>query len=405
MTDETHAFKWSGIDSGGQRKKGVIQAAGIREAQLDLKKMGIEVIQLDPQKSKQLTMRSPKKIKPKDIQLFTRYLSTMLAAGLPIIQALDIVGGDQDNPSLKNLIFSIKSTIASGQSMAETFAQHPEHFSPLYSSLIKAGESSGTLDKILNRLALYLEKSEMIKRKVKKALTYPIAILLVALIVSLILLVVVVPQFQKMFASFGAQLPAFTMMVVHLSNFIRGYWWAMIGGLIAFVIWFRHQLKTSERFRFGLDRLSLRILIIGNVLRKGIIARFTRTLSTTLEAGMPIVDAIKSMAPIMGNSLYSKGIENIADDLISGNALSTAMRNTELFPNMVIQMISVGEASGKLPDMLSKIADYYEDEVNSVVDNLSSLLEPLIMIVLGVVIGTFVIAMYLPIFKIGSLAG
>ncbi|MHB1948161.1 MAG: type II secretion system F family protein [Gammaproteobacteria bacterium] len=405
MADDTHAFKWSGIDTSGKRKKGVIRAAGIKEAQNDLKKMGIEVIHLDTQKSTQLSMQRAKKIKPKDIQLFTRYLSTMLAAGLPIIQALDIVGTDQDNPTLKALIFSIKSNIASGQSMSETFAQHPQYFSPLYSSLIKAGESSGTLDKILNRLALYLEKSEMIKRKIKKALTYPIAILSVAFIVSGILLIFVVPQFQKMFASFGAQLPAFTMMVVHLSNFLRSYWWLMLLSLVILIFWFRHQLRTSEQFRYRIDRFILRFIIIGNVLKKGIIARFTRTLATTLEAGIPIVDAMKSMAPIMGNSLYSKGISNIADDLISGNSLSTAMRNTELFPNMVIQMISVGEASGKLPDMLSKIADYYEEEVNSVVDNLSSLLEPLIMVILGVVIGTFVIAMYLPIFKIGSLAG
>lgn len=403
MAENTQAFKWTGINNRGQRKSGVINALGPKEAQLELKRSGIEIIQIGPHKALNLGLSNKKKIKVKDIQLFTRYLSTMLSAGLPIIQALELVSADQDNKSLQELLVSIKNDIASGKSLSETFGRYPKYFNGLYTNLIKAGETSGTLDKILSRLAMYMEKTETIKRKIKKAMIYPIAILTVAFGVSLILLLFVVPQFQKMFASFGAQLPYFTMMVVHMSNFVRGYWWIILGALLIAFFTFRHMVRTKPEFRNGVDRFILRIYIIGPVLRKGIIARFTRTLSTTIEAGMPIVESMTAMAPIMGNNLYTQGVMQIAQDLMSGNALSVSMKKTDLFPNMVIQMIGVGEASGRLPDMLNKIADYYEEEVNAVVDNLSSLLEPLIMIILGVVIGTFIVAMYLPIFKIGSI--
>lgn len=402
MGDNTQAFKWTGLNSHGQREEGVIQAADGKDAQVELKKIGIEVISLTLKHKFHFPTRQ-KKIKVKDIQLFTRYLSTMLAAGLPILQALDIIGHDQDNPAMKKLIISIKNDISEGKTLAETFSRYPQQFSSLYCNLIKAGEKSGTLDKILNRLAGYLEKTETLKRKIKKALTYPIAIISVAFIVSGILLIFVVPQFQAMFASFGAKLPFFTRMVVHLSDFLRGYWWTIVLVIIALVLGWKYYWRFNENLRQKLDRWSLKIIIIGPVFKKGIIARFTRTLSTTLEAGMPIVESMKAMAPIMGNSLYSNAVLHMCDDISNGHTLSASMSSTSLFPNMVIQMISVGEASGKLSDMLNKVADYYEEEVNSIVDNLSSLLEPLIMLLLGVIVGTFVVAMYLPIFKMGSL--
>lgn len=402
MAENTQLFKWTGINSQGQRTDGSLRAADLKEAQVELKKMRIEVISVVPKKGLHFPTRK-KKIKVKDVQLFTRYLSTMLTAGLPIIQALDIIAQDQENPAMHTLIMSIKGDIAGGKTLAETFNQYPEQFSSLYCNLIKAGEKSGTLDKILNRLAGYLEKTETLKRKIKKALTYPIAILSVAFIVSGILLIFVVPQFEKMFSSFGAQLPIFTRMVVRLSEFLRSYWWiilfAMVGGFFAL----RTSLRTNEALKQRLDRFKLKLYVIGPVLRKGIIARFTRTLSTTLEAGMPIVESMKSMAPIMGSDMYMKAVYRMCDDINSGHPLSASMISTKLFPNMVIQMIAVGEASGRLAEMLNKIADYYEEEVNSIVDNLSSLLEPLIMLVLGGIVGTFVVAMYLPIFKIGSL--
>lgn len=402
MADSTQSFKWTGINNQGQRKSGVLQAPDVKDAQNELKKIGIEVISLTPHAGIRMPKRR-KKITTKHILLFTRYLSTMLNAGLPIMQALDVISNDQDNPSMKIMLMDIKTEIGSGKSLAETFGKYPNHFPPLYCSLVKAGEKSGTLDKILNRLATYLERTDAIKRKVKKALTYPIVILSVAMIVSAILLLFVVPQFQHMFASFGAKLPFFTRIIVNLSDFIRGYWWLVIGSIVLLVMWFKYKVRTSESFRNRLDRYILKIYIIGPVLQKGIIARFTRTLATTIEAGMPIVESMKTMINVMGNSVYSNAIRQLCDDVSSGHALSVSMANTQQFPNMVIQMISIGEASGKLPDMLTKIADYYEDEVNSIVDNLSSLLEPLIMMVLGVIVGTFVVAMYLPIFKIGSL--
>jgi type IV pilus assembly protein PilC len=280
---------------------------------------------------------------------------------------------------------------------------YPQHFNELYCNLIGAGEKSGTLEKILKRLGNYLERTETLKRKVKKALVYPAAIMTVALGVSLILLLFVVPQFQKMFTSFGAQLPLFTRMVVNLSDFLRSYWWLLIAGSVFGVYLARRSIAESESAQYAIDRYALKVYVIGDVLQKGVIARFARTLATTLEAGMPIVDSMRSMSLIMGNRIYSKAVLDICNDVVNGKQLSAAMESTKLFPNMAIQMIAVGEASGALADMLNKVADYYEDEVNAIVDNLSSLLEPVIMVVLGLIVGTFVVAMYLPIFKIGSL--
>lgn len=400
-------FQWSGLNRQGKRVDGVISAVDQKEAQNELKKTGIEVISLQPKKSINLFgfggEKKKKKIKPADILLFTRFLSTMLAAGLPIIQALDIIGDDQGNPAMQSMVKSMRSNIAGGKTLAESFSQYPQQFNELYCSLIKAGEKSGTLDKILIRLAIYMERTETLKRKVKKALIYPSAIMVVALVVSLILLLFVVPQFEAMFKSFGAELPFFTRMILNLSKFLKSYWWLLllIIGFGGYML--KSTIKKSEKAKLLIDKYILRTILIGAILRKSIIARFTRTLAITMDAGMPIIESMKSMAPVMGNRLYSKAVLEVCDDITSGHQLSVSMASTKLFPNMAIQMISVGEASGSLGDMLNRVADYYEEEVSQTVDNLSSLMEPLIMAVLGVLIGGFVVAMYLPIFKLGSL--
>lgn len=402
MADDKQAFQWTGLNRQGKRVSGVLQVASIKEAQAELRKMNIEVVKLE--KKSQILFRLPRqKIKARDILLFTRYLSTMLTAGLPILQAMEVISREQENPAIQSMVTSMKTNIASGKTLGESFSQFPQYFDELYCSLIKAGEKSGTLDKILKRLADYLEKTENLKRKIKKALTYPTVILFVALGVSLILLLFVVPQFQAIFSSFGAQLPLFTLMVVNFSHFLRSYFLLVIVFVGLMIGLFRRSLKQSKRFRERIDEFILRIMVIGPLLRKGIVARYTRTLAITLDAGVPIIEAMQLMENIMGNLVYSKAIMQICKDVASGNQLYVAMSNTKLFPNMVVQMISIGETSGALAEMLNKVADYYEEEVNSIVDNLSSLLEPLIMVLLGGIIGTFVVAMYLPIFKLGSI--
>lgn len=402
------SFQWSGIDNKGKRRDGVVQATDLKEAQLELTKMGVEVISLKP-KSQFLSLgnseifSNKKKITKKDILLLTRYISTMLTAGMPIVQALDIIAKDSENPSVGEMVLNIKNNVSSGKTLAESFALYPDEFGDLYCNLISSGEKSGTLETVLKRLGDYLERSEMLRSKVKKALIYPIAILCVAIGVSLVLLIFVVPQFERMFNSFGAELPLFTRAVVHLSEFLRDNWVAIFfGGFLAF-IGLKHYLKMSEKAKMAKDKYVLKVYIVGDVVRKSVIARFARTLATTLDAGMPIVDSMKSMSAVMGNRVYSKAIMDICYDVVNGKQLSAAMTSTGLFPNMAVQMISVGEASGSLGEMLNKVADYYEGEVNNIVDNLSSLLEPIIMVMLGLIVGGFIVAMYLPIFKIGSL--
>src|SRR3990167_302734 len=406
MAMTTQAFQWTGLNNQGNRVNGLIEAANSKDAQVILKKMEIEVITLEVKQKinfKLAFLSVRKKIHKRNILLFTRYLSTMLTAGLPLIQALDVMSNDKENPGMKSLIDSIKANISEGKTLAESLSKYPDHFNDLYCNLIKAGEKSGALNNILIRIGNYLERTENLKRKIKKALIYPAAIITIALIVSLILLLFVVPQFEGLFKSFGAQLPLFTRMVVSLSTFIRQYWW-VAGISIVFIIWcIRYLIKKSERLQLLIDKLVLRIYIIGPIFKKGIIARFTRTLATSLESGMPIVESMESMPAIMGNKVYSNAIIQICNDVIKGHQLSASMEASQLFPNMAVQMIAVGEVSGKLSDMLNKVADHYEEEVNTIVDNLSSLLEPVIMLLLGVIVGGFVVAMYLPIFRLGAL--
>ncbi len=400
MSDKVQAYAWSGINKQGNRVKGVVQAADERAAELELKSLDIEVISLKL-KSK-LFAFGPKKITSKEIVFFTRYISTMISAGMPIIQALDVISRDQENETLESVVVSLRASISSGTTFADSLSHYPEYFNPLFCNLVRAGEKSGTLDKVLKRIADYLEKGEILKRKIRNALIYPATIVAVALIVSLILLLFVIPQFETLFTHAHTKLPGFTMAVVHLSNYIRSYWWMIILVLVVIIWGMRYLLRTNENFAYKFDELSLRTVIIGNILKKATIARFTSTLAITLDAGVPIVDAMKTMVNIVGNRVYTKAILHVCDELVSGHPLSRSMADTNCFPNMVIQMVAVGEASGELPKMLNTIAGYYQDEVNSIADNLSTILEPLIIVVLGVIIGAFVIAMYLPIFKMGT---
>jgi type IV pilus assembly protein PilC len=402
MADNLQAFEWSGIDSKGKRVKGILRVNDGKEVQAELKKQGVELINFKLRKEINVSFgKSP--IKLKNILLFTRNLSTMLASGLPILQALEVISHDKDNEAMRAFIVKLRSNISGGKTLAETFGEYPDHFSALYTNLIKAGEKSGTLDKILQRLGNYLERSETLRKKVKKALIYPAAIVTVAFIVSSIMLIFVVPKFKSLFDSFGAKLPLFTRIIIAISNFMQSYWWIVVLAIVAGAWLFRRALRTNHKFHYRYDAFLLKLPIIGPILQRAIVARFARTLSTTIESGMPITDAMRSMVDIMGNLVYSKAVAQITKDVTSGHQLNVSMTSTKLFPHMVIQMISVGEASGNLSGMLQKVADYYEEEVNYAVDNLSSLLEPLIMLLLGVIIGSLVIAMYLPIFKLGSL--
>lgn len=407
-TVSKQTFYWIGINKDGERVNGTLDAIDTKDAHNELEKNNIEIIKLVKSKPKSEALFSlpffgPKKIKHSDILLFTRYLSTMLSAGLPVTQALEIISHDQDNPSMQALINTIRSNIEGGKTLAEAFSRHPEHFNQLYCSLINAGERSGTLDQILIRIASFLDRTENLKRKVKKAMIYPAAIITIAVFVSVILLVFVVPQFEKMFKSFGAELPIFTQIVVGISRFMRDYWWVILVAVVLLYFSIKHVIRTSEYAKYLIDKWSLRIYIIGPILTKSILARATRTLSTTLAAGMPIVDSMQTIADVVDNRVFKRAILSISEDVQSGRQLSVSMSSTKLFPNMVIQMIAVGEASGSLENMLNRVADYFEEEVNAIVDTLSSLLEPIIMLVLGVLIGGFVIAMYVPIFRIGSL--
>jgi type IV pilus assembly protein PilC len=405
MADSISAYSWKGIDRQGKRVQGTTKGATLGDIHADLRKQGIEIISIKPKAASRgmITMTRVPKVKNKNILLFTRYLSTMLASGLPLLQALDIIGQDQENAAMHAFVATLRSNVSSGKTLAETFKQYPHYFSELYVNLISAGERSGSLDKILKRLGVYLERTETLSGKIKKAMIYPAAIVTVALMASSIMLILVVPKFAAMFKSFGATLPLFTRIVLSISNFMQHYWWLMLIIIMGGVWAFRYFMRTSLNFQRRVDQIVLRLFVIGPILKKGIIARFTRTLSTTLDAGMPITEALRSMTGIMGNTVYGEGIKKISDDVTNGHQLNVSMSASNLFPNMVIQMISVGEVSGNLGEMLTKIAEYYEEEVNNIVDNLSSLLEPLIMLVLGVVVGSLVIAMYLPIFKLGSL--
>jgi type IV pilus assembly protein PilC len=341
-------------------------------------------------------------ITPGDIAIFSRQLATMLKAGIPLVQSFEIVGNGHENPAMQKLILAVKAEVEGGSAFAEALSKHPLYFDDLFVNLVAAGEQAGALETLLDKIATYKEKTEAIKKKVKKAITYPAAVLVVAFVVTIILLIFVIPAFEDLFQGFGADLPAFTRMVIDLSVFVRTQGWILailFGSGIATFFYFK---KRSRAMRHVLDRLSLKMPIIGPILRKSAIARYARTLSTMFSAGVPLVEALESVAGATGNIVYEIGVLRMRDEVSTGQRLQQAMENTNLFPNMVNQMIAVGEESGSLDEMSSKVADFYEEDVDNAVDNLSSLLEPMIMAVLGILVGGLVVAMYLPIFKMGS---
>lgn len=392
-------YTWEGTDAKGNRVKGKSVASSEAALRNDLRRQGLVPTKI----RKQTTLfSSGGKIKAQDIAIFSRQLSTMISAGIPLVQAFDIIGSGHDNRAMQKLVLRVKSDVEGGTSLADALAKHPLYFDDLFVNLVTAGEQAGALETLLDKIATYKEKTEAVKKKIKKALFYPTAVLVVAFVVTAILLIFVIPEFESLFRGFGADLPAFTQFVIGISNNVREQGWLIaigIGGSIAGFIWVK---KRSRRMRQFIDRASLKVPIVGPILVKAAIARYARTLSTMFSAGVPLVEALESVAGATGNIVYEDAVMQMRDEVSTGQRLQRAMENTELFPNMVVQMIAVGEESGSLDEMSGKVADFYEEDVDAAVDSMSSLLEPLIMAILGVLVGGLVIAMYLPIFKLGA---
>ena len=394
-------YQWEGVNGAGQLASGIIPARSIAIAKAALRKQGVTIKKIS-KKRKPLFDRQNKKIKQGDITIFSRQMATMIQAGIPIIQSFDIVAKGQSNKRMKDLIEDIKKDVESGSTLAESLSKFPVFFNDLFCNLVDAGERSGSLDIMLDKVATYKEKIDTIKKKIKKALSYPMAVLVIAFLVSAGLLTFVVPEFESLFKGFGADLPAFTKAVVTLSKIFQHYWYLIFGSLFGSVYAFIYARDHSPTFAQTIDRVLLKLPIIGPIIEQAAIARFTRTLSITFAAGLPLVEALSAVAGATGNILYAKATIKIQEEISSGQQMHIAMDNTKLFPSMVIQMIAIGEESGTLEQMLSKVADFYEEGVDNAVDSLSSLLEPIIMSILGVLVGGLVIAMYLPIFKLGS---
>lgn len=392
-------FVWEGTDKKGKRVKGKMLAVSEAAVKADLRRQG--VLAKKVRKEVQL-FKGGKKITSEDIALFARQLATMLQAGIPMVQCFDIIGNGHDKPSMQKLVLAIKADVEAGTTLHEALSKHPLYFDDLFVNLVEAGEHAGALETLLDKVATYKEKTEALKKKIKKALFYPAAVLAVAIIVTLILLIFVIPQFESLFEGFGADLPAFTRMVIDLSEFVQtqGWWIALMAGAGGYA--FFYFKKRSRPMRRGLDRMMLKAPVIGPIMVKAAIARYSRTLATMFAAGVPLVEALTSVAGATGNIVYEEATLKIRDDVSTGQRLQRSMEDTGLFPNMVIQMIAVGEESGSLDSMAAKVADFYEADVDAAVDAMSSLLEPLIMAILGVLVGGLVIAMYLPIFKLGA---
>ncbi|UCD67310.1 MAG: type II secretion system F family protein [Betaproteobacteria bacterium] len=392
-----HTYVWEGRDRSGKLVKGNMRAGGENVVLSTLRRQGITRAKVKRQRG-----GAGGKVTDKDITFFTRQLATMMKSGVPLLQAFDIVGKGNANPAVARLLMDIKSDVETGTSLSEAFRKYPLHFDGLYCNLVGAGEAAGILDSLLDRLATYKEKILAIKSKIKSALFYPISIIVVAFVITAIIMMFVIPAFKELFTNFGADLPALTLLVIAISDFFVDHWWFIFGG-VGFGLWFFfYTWKRSVKMQRVLDRLFLKIPIFGELIRKATIARWTRTLSTMFAAGVPLVEALDSVGGASGNFIYQQGTKQIQDEVSTGTSLTVAMQNTELFPNMVIQMVSIGEESGSLDAMLGKVADFFEREVDDAVAALSSLMEPMIMVVLGVLIGGMVIAMYLPIFKMGQ---
>jgi type IV pilus assembly protein PilC len=390
-------FEWEGKDRNGKQVRGEIRAAGENQVQAALRRQGVLTTKI-----KRRRMRSGKSIKPKDMAIFTRQLATMMKAGVPLLQAFDIVGRGNPNPSVTKLLNDIRTDVETGTSLSSAFRKYPLYFDNLYCNLVEAGEAAGILDQLLDRLAVYMEKTEAIKSKIKSALMYPISVLVVAFVVTAVIMIFVVPAFKEVFSNFGADLPAPTLAVIAISEIFVDYWWLIFGGLFGGFYFFMQAWRRNEKMQHFMDRLMLKMPIFGVLVDKSCIARWTRTLSTMFAAGVPLVEALDSVGGAAGNYVYEAATLKIQQEVSTGTALTTAMTNANLFPSMVLQMCAIGEESGSIDHMLGKAADFYESEVDDMVAGISSLMEPIIIVILGTVIGGIVVAMYLPIFKLGQ---
>ena len=390
-------FEWEGKDRNGKQVRGETRASGENQVQSMLRRQGVT-----PIKIKRRRMSAGSSIKPKDMAIFTRQLATMMKAGVPLLQAFDIVGRGNPNPRVTKLLNDIRTDVETGTSLSVAFRKYPLYFDNLYCNLVEAGEAAGILDQLLDRLAVYMEKTEAIKSKIKSALMYPISVLVVAFVVVAVIMIFVIPAFKEVFSSFGADLPAPTLVVIAISEFFVSYWWLIFGGLFGGFYFFMQAWQRNERVQEFMDRLMLKLPVFGTLVEKSCIARWTRTLATMFAAGVPLVEALDSVGGAAGNSVFTKATIKIQQEVSTGTALTVAMTNANLFPSMVLQMCAIGEESGSIDHMLGKAADFYEAEVDDMVAGISSLMEPIIIVVLGVIIGGIVVSMYLPIFKIGQ---
>ncbi len=397
--EKTYEYAWTGTDRRGKKIKGKMRAANDAIVRADLRRQGVTPIKV--QKLLSFSIGKPK-ITTGDIAVFSRQLATMMKAGVPLVQALDIVGKGHNNPSMQELILDIKADIEGGTSLTNALRKHPLYFDDLFCNLVEAGEHAGVLETLLDRIATYKEKTESIKKKIKKALVYPAAVLSVGVLVTAIILIFVVPVFEELFQSFGSDLPAFTQLIVDMSRYVRDNWVFLILGLAAAIIIMSNIWKRSPKFREIIDRMMLKSPVFGSIMHKSALARFARTTSTMFAAGVPMVEALDSVAGATGSVVYGNAVREMREGIATGQSLRLTMEQQPLFPHMVKQMVAIGEESGSLDEMLGKVADFYEEEVDNAVDALSSLMEPMIMVILGTLVGGLVIAMYLPIFKLGA---
>jgi type IV pilus assembly protein PilC len=402
-TPQQSIFIYKGTDRKGKNVQGEVSGSTQALVKAQLLKQGIRPKTV--KKKPKPLFGGKGKIKPLDIAVFTRQMATMMKSGVPLVQSFDIVADGLENESMKELIQHIRTDVAAGSGFAVALRKHPRYFDDLFCNLVESGEQSGALDTLLDRIATYKEKTEALKAKIKKAMTYPMAVIVVAILVTAILLIKVVPQFAETFSGFGADLPAFTLFVLGISEFVQAYWLIILVGFIVGAYILKEMHHRSAGFRQFIDKSSLKIPIVGKIIYNSILARFARTLSTTFAAGVPLIDSLESVAGATGNIIYEKGVLGIRDDVATGVQLNQAMRSTGLFPNMMLQMTAIGEESGALDEMLGKVATYHEDIVDNMVDNLTALLEPMIMVVLGVLVGGLLVAMYLPIFQLGQVVG
>jgi len=403
-TKKQDVFIWEGKDNKGKKVKGESSGANMSLVKATLRRQGINPSKIK-KKSKPLFSGGKGKVKSKDISIFSRQLATMMDAGVPLVQGFEIIGRGHENKAMTELLLTVKTDIEGGSNLSDALGKHPYYFDELYCNLVQAGEHAGILDTILDKIATYKEKTESIKGKIKKALFYPLSVIAISFIITAILMIFVIPMFESLFAGFGADLPAITRFVINLSAFFQVWWWAIFGGIGLAIYGFLEAKKRSQKFNYAMDRVMLKLPIIGNIMEKAAIARFARTLATMFAAGVPLVEAMVSVAGAVGNIVFKEAVLIMKDEVATGTQLNVAMNQSGLFPNMVVQMAAIGEEAGSVDTMLGKVADFYEEEVDNAVEGMSTLLEPLIMAILGVLIGGLVIAMYMPIFQMGKIVG